>query len=329
MDTSKIVQAGRLYNYVTIWQFNMNQGIGIDYEPDENNELRAEKTHGTVNAENNTVPWTITFTLPKGGYDSCRVKDYLPKDTWTNQYADTIVGGETHDLLKQNVQITAGDGRPLYYGIHNDQEKSHDRLDNFDILRITFYKDEAKTTTGIAEGNADTTVTISYSTKFNEDWMESSARRQSSSTHTNTADVKANNVSVKASSSIDNVYTNTLNKRAAGSETVNIDGVEYPIYKYIVSMTGVRDTTLDNGKLIVTDEFPSIFKIYDVEGDGLSYRNVPSSDYHVWIQPEYGGHWNREIAAYSCDGGHATFTIDPMKNESGDYLNLLPYTERT
>ena len=323
VDTDSILANNNLKNKVYV--DGGSAEVTTPFKPVDENKLKVTKTAGEI-TEAGTVPWTVTFTVPKAGYSSCEVTDMLPT-YWTRtvSYVDPLAGD------KSNIRISSSDGRPLYYEIYS--EKSEERADGEDEITIVFYKDQRKTQKGIGEGSEAAVITVSLETRLNEEWLELATREgiySDSSTHTNNVYVGANGIEKSAKAEVTKVFTNSLNKKAAGSETVEIDGVSYPAYKYHVEFTGVNDATLDDGKLVFTDVFPEYFTLYDQTGDTQRSgwgKNQLTSNKHIWLMYNDNGwfNWNERVqgeAVISEEGDNckATITIDVPK-KGNDYYD--------
>ena len=141
--------------------------------------------------------------------------------------------------------------------------------------------------------------------------------------------VNANGIEKSADDSVSKVFTNSLNKTAAGMETVEIGGVSYPAYKYHVEFTGLNDATLDNGKLVFTDVFPEYFTLYDPKDDTQRQNwggHQLESNKHIWLMYNDDGwfNWNDRVqgeAVISEEGDNhkATITVDVPKNGDDYY----------
>ena len=331
VDTGNILLAGNLTN--TASGTDGSSSTEIPYTPEEGNELIVTKTAGEI--ENNQVPWTIEFNVPESGYSSCEMQEELPYQWAGEKQIDGVYAYYSDKYVDGSLNVTSESSKEIHYDfsiIRNDQ-----RVENlyFITLKFWYYNDSNVKTNGIPADAKKVTVTLK--SEFGEKWLEATTSKNISSTHTNKARVRANGGSWKeAQASVDKIFTNTLFKSSKGSSTVNIDGVDYPIFEYSVKLTGVNPATLDDGKLVLTDTFPSFMKIYENDSDtdlesnwhgpadNRYERMIPkwNAPGHISILRWESGDYDREYGevSYSDSGDEreAVITID-VPNNNGEY----------
>ncbi len=216
--------------------------------PGKGTDFDIAKT-GTANGTD-SITWTVTLTRPDLGCDDAYVVDTLP--SCSIQKADgnweTVYDGMPSS--KENIKVTGlQDGESWSYTPNEDNKSG---------FKITFYKDAAQTTKGLNKPvNNEKTITVTYTSSVNSDWLAYTENHSSTKTHTNKADFNVGNGHKNTDSSIDIVPSGTfkiLKKLYAGRtennenlQNVADDGTVY--FPFQIAITGI-----DGSKELVIDD---------------------------------------------------------------------------
>ena len=195
--------------------------------PAQNVDLKksVEKVSG------DTVEWEISFKVPTTGLSKAIITDTFPNE-WLDdaRYRDTL--DSSYDITVQ--EMVNGELSALQKGDTYSIDTS-----SAEKVVITFSKSDGSAgMTG--DESAEREIVIKLKTKFNETWLE----RKPADGHKNT--VNLNDV-ITAEATANPSAEKSLTKTAKAVGKININGTEYPIYKYSLVITGLSGDTLEIG----------------------------------------------------------------------------------
>ncbi len=223
-DESSLLNTKTVYNYVT-GVVGSSRG-SYNLSP-SGSEISLTKTHLDFDATE--VTWQMSIVLPANKtYSEGTVWDFYPK------LSDTC-----YDTFSELVSVD---------GLLDGETYSIDTTSNPTQFVMKFYKNGTK---GFFTTDTDRTITITYKTKCNEEWIEKSKTDSSLLNHTNNARVRINGYSINSSDAV-SPTAESVEKSYLSDEsgTVVIDGVTYPYFKYDVVISGNIDNTFT-----ISDEF--------------------------------------------------------------------------
>ncbi len=208
------------------------------------------KVQKNVDSESvDEVTWQIVVDVVPQGYQTLVVEDTLPA-------AKTF-----QDKLKDDPEIKVEGLFPGEdYTLEKDQNKS---------FKLTFYQDAATRKEGLkanldANGNPKVDgkgkklgrqVKITFTTTNDQEWVTGyRAGDYSLYRHVNNVKATANDV-VRDARVFATPDKEGLNKRFIGKSVKEIDGVDWPVFNFRISLEGINK--IEEDTIIVTDEFGS------------------------------------------------------------------------
>ena len=260
-------------------------GGGTNVTPGDD-KVTLEKKNESYNA--GTSDWSISFNVPKDGLASAVLTDYFPEKWDSEHWVDELLG---------DIEIE---------GLLEGESYSVDTSDASKVV-ITFYKSGEKTeeNQGLKANTSDRTVKVTLTTKNADKWVQA----YSGDGHTNKAslDVDGQVITSQATS-----YPKSEGVAKTGSYqgTVTIDGREYPVFKYTLSLYGVSDSSFDrDGKLTLTDKYDDTYlKLYvkPENGEGADWTELR------WTGANANDAYDSRTA-YEDDSGTITITADKVE----------------
>ncbi|MBP3267872.1 MAG: hypothetical protein J6M07_06095, partial [Ruminococcus sp.] len=179
------------------------------------------------------------------------------------------------------------------------------KIRNYLFFVITFYKSGEKTeeNQGLQESDADRTVTVRLTTKNTDEWVQA----YSGDGHTNTASLNVNG-QVITDTATSYPKSEGVAKTGSSVGTATIDGREYPVFKYTLSLYGVNENSFDsNGKLTITDSYNGTYlKLY------VKPENGTDSDWGElrWSWANNNNANQNGRTSYADNNGTLTITAD-------------------
>ena len=185
-----------------------------------------------------TINWEASFTVPKTGLSEAVLTDTYPSMVL---YQDTLNG---------SITVTGTDPDTERYTI----DTSHTGY-----ATITFEKKvDEKWVPGLHGADSERTIFVELTTNNDQDWVTQGADFSYLRSHTNTVSLKVGDESIEANAS-GSPTKQTFSKTGTQVGTVIIDGVELPVFKYTLRLTGVsRDT------VTITDTYDKHLRFYSV-----------------------------------------------------------------
>lgn len=243
-----------------------------------------------------TTTWKITVDLPADALDSLVVTDTLPISGY---FTDSNgVYGQKHDtLVAGSIKVTGG---YYYEPDYSDSKK----------FVLTFYKDAAHTESGVLAGAAGRTIEIEFTTLNDEEWLKQ-AKEDSAQygTHTNSAEIKANDVGISKSASVI-VIPEGEKKISKSRKNVNNE-----TWTYKIILDGVNQNRLEIKDVL--DQYMSFIPSNSLKLEGV---DNPESFYHDGYWCGVGGNDYGSVEA-TGNGKEITFKCDNVpKNVHGNYF---------
>ena len=195
--------------------------------------------------------WSIKVHVIAEGYADLRVSDDLPRlQQGTTIYFDELVEGsiEVNGLLPgESYKLTKAFGasaRTIY---------------------LDFYRDEAQSTTGLKPTDDGTSrdLVITFKTTVNQDWLALAAASgyTSNQRHRNYAFARSTGQLVGDSADVI-PKKEAFKKELVESSSVTIDGITYPVHRYVLTLENSWEETASISDAFNTD----YLKYYEAEG---------------------------------------------------------------
>lgn len=199
-----------------------------------------------INSTSQESTWQITVHVLKEGYPDLKVVDDLPKlQRGSTYYFD--------ELIEDSIQIEGllpGESWKLTKNFYASGRTIH-----FD-----FYQDEAQTVTGLkaTEGGQPRDIIITFKTTVNQDWLNIAAQSGYTSNHLHKNSITAR-VSGYQQGASAQVFPKkqVFRKGLVESGSAAIDGVTYPVYRYVLTLENSCDDTAS-----ISDAFDTAYLKY-------------------------------------------------------------------
>lgn len=291
------LEKGNLVNDVTV---KNNATVDGKYSDSGSTKITGVEVGGnkevvSISPNKETTTWKITVDLPAEGLDSLVVTDTLPKSGW---FTDTKGNyGQKIDTFNKIVSITSG--------YENKYKLEYDSSKDPSKFVLTFYKDVAKTIPGVEAGDDNRKIEITFETSNDTEWVNKAGNDSGYVGHTNTADIKANDVSISKSATANITPVKKKNISKARYEA------QGNYWYYEIVLEGVN---ADNNNITVTDVLDQ-YMTYNDTGwvkprlEGYSVKNF-----------YYGGgvDLGAPKVGKSSDGKTLTFDCSDLKLKNSD-----------
>ena len=291
VDTSNITSLTTVENTGTTNGGGSSTGSGQVGPSKEQPDM--VKSVAKVDRANKEVTWTVTFTVPADGLSKAVVTDTYP-NAW-------IDNGSTHvfEVVKNgSVSVTGLEGGEDFSVTYGDA-----------AAVITFTNNGSA---GLKGTGSTRTIVVTLKTEISDAWLEKSkSETWLVDKHINTAELDYG--SKINSTAIAQIASDTLKKSASVFGTRTVDGVELPVYKYEIVMTGVESDVFT-----ITDTFDtSILEPYTVEPDSWNPSNCYMFGGTQWHQ----GYRGANPVSYISTTTGMTFqvTADSLPKDNGAY----------
>lgn len=259
----------------------------------------------TIVTDKDYTSWKAEIEIPATGLSSAILEDYLPKTT--------IDGTVYVDEYVPNTLLLGGDWNST---IDDFDFEDFSEDENNPLIRLTF-KHKADGTPGLAGTGSRRTIIVYYQTRNDPTWVETYLPGSyGAEYHTNTARFYVGDRNVQTQATIVPPYP-AVKKAAQSWNSVNIDGKNYPLYRYTVTLYNVTKAQIQAG-VTITDNHDSKLVYY-------AYRNQWDDELIVGETGQHDGN-NDVYPTFSDDGsGHMTITAAPAcfpLNGSGEPYNF-------
>ncbi len=269
----KLPEADGKYKYVITYTADVDMtgqltGTSVDNSVSEDKEgktngsstgvpvgedgISVTKTHSTVTAEK--ITWTVSFEVPKEGLSSAVVMDSYPtREENGTTYQDTL----------------DSDSNIVVEGLNEGESYAIDKS-NPKKLKITFSNSAGEP--GLDAGSTKRTIKVTLTTKNDAEWVKAFSDWRAN--HTNKATVIVNGEPIITQDSAEPM-THGIQKSGEPAGTVLIDGIEYPVYKYDISIYGI-----EKGKeFVINDSFDvEHLALYDYWNQSSPYTGKPAPE---------------------------------------------------
>ena len=273
-DVSEMLDDTTISNKVTDDTFDKE--VSATVGPEDNNKIAVTKSAQSVSSTE--IVWQVNIDVPAKGLSTAVVTDTLPA---TNYWADGVQNYKNDTINVDDVTIE---------GLGETEDANITINDNKEVV-ITFYQDKDHTKAGLAASDAKRTITITYKTAVDQDWLKDATDGKAGKVHTNNVTYTADSSEVKASAEATPV-NQTLTKSGGQAQTAS-DGTTY--YRYELKLTGV------SGDITINDTFDT---------EKLEYYASPNDAGHI-----YGGNeWYQ--------GSDAKTTMTKTDTDTGISLSI-------
>ena len=261
-----------------------HQGGGSGTVPPGEDKVTLEKTNTSYSA--GTSDWEVSFNVPKSGLSSAVLTDRFPEKWASSHWIDTLLG----DIEVQ--------------GLLEGESYSVDTSSDSQVV-VTFYKSGEKTEAnqGLLESESDRTITVKLTTKNTDEWVQA----YSGDGHTNTASLNVNG-QVITDQATSYPKSEGVTKTGSYVGTTTIEGREYPVFRYTLSLYDVSDNSFDsNKKLTITDSYNGTYLkllVKPENGEGADWGELRWS----WANGNNANQNGR--TNYSDNNGTLTITAD-------------------
>lgn len=264
----------------------------------EENKLGASKKVSAVSSDK--VTWEITVDVPAAGLDKLVVTDTLP-NIW-------IQNKQHFDSLDNIISVEGLDAAEAY---------SVDSTSDPSKFTITFYKDKAGTRPGMNQSAGNRTVTIRYTTKNNEEWLDYSTQHPSNTywmQHTNNVTVDAPEIEKKASATATiNPSKHTVKKSGNLKEPYqDSNGTTWEILEYNITLGGATDDQ------VLTDTFDTEHLQY-FDGVRSQWYTDTSAGVIYGGTADYQGDSPSKVTVTPTDTGITINTGKLPRQQDGSY----------
>ena len=247
-----------------------------DIEP--GNTWSVNKSHTQVDTNAKTVSWKVEIRIPKSGFDEFIITDTLP-NTWVN-------GLNLRHQLDGEIEITGRQPGETYSQTLNTENGN---------FVIDF-------TNGLQETSSDRTITLTYKTKYPENWPDEVD-------HTNTVDVKTNHGNGWSSDNV-TIKNPTVTKQLTGTDENN------GIYIYRVQVSGVTSEKVEVHDTLGVDE--QYFEIYNDQYNPMN----------VGVGASAGDTYNDKSGLATYDMNKHTFSFTAAKDANNMFYNCYGFSYR-
>ncbi|MBQ6520391.1 MAG: Cna B-type domain-containing protein [Anaerolineaceae bacterium] len=323
-----------------------------------------------VKTNSRQTTWEVKLLADARGYSSCVLTDTLPGDRWVNGKLYKDSGFEITGV------IGLYEGESYQY-TYNDSDRLYDKVE------LHFYQDggtegllpaapaDILTKTIGTGANAREwqyrEITMTIVTDINQEWISIPYVSEYAGKHINKVDVLANfSTRAEANASVTPLLptifkvTVSNDNAPAGSPRGTYkrnDGLDYPYYEFRVFIGGLNDDLLEDGKVIIEDQFdveyPELWQLYNYNSDDpsqnwkdnnawsnarfyvcptSSWPNEANGGYLVWrsgmsarnlkdmTMPGQDADGSMgKITAYDNGNGTATFVLENLPKRNGEY----------
>lgn len=284
-DISSIYESTDLKNTVTAKltdDVSITKDAGIGLLPLPGQVLDVKKSVKAVNLNDRIARWTVKLTVPKNGLDSAVVEDTPNKySEWSNELLTTKNFFDTFD--KGSVQVTGLKDGESY---EVDDSKIYDSTDNKFV--ITFYKTVGgvKTEGLYPSGDSEPrTITITYQTVLNEEWLEKENSGYTTSGHTNKVAFVGNNGTPRTATAKPEIRNTAIDKRCVEQGSFDQEWSGDPTFYYAFYAIDFSGAEAE-GDYIFTDKYDSKYLNF-ANADTVTYTNSYGITSSILYPAEY------------------------------------------
>lgn len=247
VDVSDFVAVEKLKNDVET-KYKKTEGTAEVGPEGENRKANVDKKVGSVTVDN--ISWTVDVTVPTQGLTKAVVTDDLPRQSG-GTYMDTL-HGSTDDITIEGLDTN------LERAVKTYNEASGQVVITFQKLVNGVWVD------GLLGGEQPRTITVSFTTDNDLDWIAAAESQSYLKEHTNKVSFLANQT-VLTDEATGTPMNSNFDKVYEKSSETEINGVKLPVYYYTIKVSGV------SGPFDITDSFdprlvPAKKEVYSEQG---------------------------------------------------------------
>ena len=219
--------------------------VSIGPAPEES--LQITKSASSISTT--SVTWQVSFVLPANKtFNSVVLTDDYPFQS-DHYYQDTFT-----ELVSIN-------------GLESNESYTLDTTTSNRKFTLTFYQDTEKNTPGLSTKNSTRTITVTFKTAVDQNWLTAAEQQTYLKAHVNNTRLDANGTVVTAQAQVSpaNIRVSKENQSTLNNSSVQssgiaeIEGVKLPFYRYAITLDGVTED-----QITLTDEFnTNIFRLYN------------------------------------------------------------------
>ncbi|MBE5871842.1 MAG: hypothetical protein E7294_11365 [Lachnospiraceae bacterium] len=210
-------------------------------------KFKVEKSVVSTDQEAGEITWKIAINVPENGLPSCVVRDTYPHfSTADKKFIEGLKNGEASLSVSG---LLAGES----YTVDLEREER---------VKITFYRDAAKTKKGLQASEKNRTLNIVLTTRINEDWIayakENPSEEREEQRHQNDVTVTAGTEELDDYARV-YLAEPTLEKSTDGQAkyVLDKDGNTVPYYQYSLLFTQVTQD-----EFVIKEKLPEGFTFY-------------------------------------------------------------------
>ena len=210
-------------------------------------KFKVEKSVVSTDQEAGEITWKIAINVPENGLPSCVVRDTYPHfSTADKKFIEGLKNGEASLSVSG---LLAGES----YTVDLEREER---------VKITFYRDAAKTKKGLQASEKNRTLNIILTTRINEDWIayakENPSEEREEQRHQNDVTVTAGTEELDDYARV-YLAEPTLEKSTDGQAkyVLDKDGNTVPYYQYSLLFTQVTQD-----EFVIKEKLPEGFTFY-------------------------------------------------------------------
>ena len=183
-----------------------------------------EKTHTNVDVANREVTWQVSFVVPAGGLTNAVLKDTYPNQWLTGKHAIEAIKAGT-------LTVT---------GLVEGENYELDTTASAEYALITFTNNGKP---GMKGTGVPRTIMATFKTVLDDDWLRETKADAWKKDHTNNVELDYGTDKTTDDDTVP-VLSTDLKKTASFLQTRTVNGIELPVYKYEILLSGVTDANL-------------------------------------------------------------------------------------
>ena len=298
--TSDVDVTGRITNTTVsngVSDDDGHKGSGQGTVGPGEDSVTIEKEATKVTAED--ITWTVSFDVPATGLTSAVVTDEYPNYWVSNavHYIDTIEG---------EVEVSGLEDGEAYDPDYSDESKA--------VITFYYLDENNNRVEGLKGTGTQRTVTVVLKTKNDESWLE-----RIGDTHVNNVKLDVNGQVVTTTASAV-PPSKGIAKSGKFVEKVTIDGIDYPVYKYTISLHGVEAADFADGPIRIIDDYDDAYlALYEDKGDWFDWT------FHWANNSGHTNTWLKTASGNLLDeDGKLTFIVTEnnlAKDDNGEFVS--------
>ena len=231
-------------------------------EPGDDRVVIEKEVVTGQNTNQQTTEWKVTINVPANGLSSAYLEDVLPHMNMGGKiYVDKV------DLTSIDIQgLVQGEDKDITDNSSNTYNPSF-RID------FKYQGDDGQWHAGLKGTGNRRNITVTYQTINDPNWLKDYLPGSGNDGHENTAKFYVGDQNVETRETVYPPYP-TLAKKGTNAGTVVIQGIEYPVYRYEVTLYGVTKSDIING-VTITDVHDARLTYFDMLSYNPNYYDAP------------------------------------------------------